>query len=320
MDLDSRNIISITLNPVLDISGEVFKIIPNEKNYIINEKRYPGGNGINVARVLSRLGAKVLATGFLGGSTGAEMLNLIKAENIPSKFIEISGNTRFGVTISSTDTNEQTRLSFSGPNILEEEFIKIENELLSISKACLIILGGSFPEDLSNIKITDLLCKLKAYGHQIIIDVPGKDIGDFLLCKPLLIKPNLIEYQALVHMDIKTIDEAIATCEKLLEDVEYICISSIEGGALLIGHKEIWFGKIPKVKVKTTVGAGDSMVAAMSFKIQEYTKDNSAINLEETLRWGLAAACATLITTGTKLAQKENILKFLPEINLKRIK
>jgi len=90
---------TITPNPALDLSGIVDSIKPNEKNYIRNEQRYPGGNAINAARILKRLGVPVVASGFLGGSTGNEIFQLLKAEELKQHFIQIKESSRINITV-----------------------------------------------------------------------------------------------------------------------------------------------------------------------------------------------------------------------------
>ena len=107
----------ITPNPALDISGTVDQLIADEKNYVTDEIRSAGGNGINAARIAHRLGAKVIASGFLGGPTGDEIKNLLDKENIKHHFVKTVGNTRINLTISNHNTHSQTRLSFPGANI-----------------------------------------------------------------------------------------------------------------------------------------------------------------------------------------------------------
>lgn len=319
MGIKNPEFISITLNPVLDITGEVDKIIPNEKNYIDCEKRYPGGNGINVARILTRLGSNVVATGFLGGGVGEELFELLKREKLNTDFVSIKDNTRIGITVSSNDTNQQTRLSFSGPIILKSEFDEFKAKVLNISGKGLIVLGGSFPKQFELERAVELIKQLAGNGHPCIIDVPGKYLKDMVRSAPLMIKPNLIEFQALVGQKVKTIAEVVAAASAIKKYVELICISSVEGGALLIGKNEVWFGQIPSVEVRTTVGAGDSMVGAMAYKIKEYLDQSVPVDIKETLRWGLASACATLVTTGVELGEENKILEYLPMIKLKKI-
>ena len=121
-------ILTLTPNPALDVSGTVPKLVPNEKSYISHEMRLPGGNGINAARVAHRLGSEVITTGFLGGTSGLELLDLLKLEKIPNHFIEIQGQTRTNITISNNFSHEQTRLSFSGFRINKNEMTALLSE------------------------------------------------------------------------------------------------------------------------------------------------------------------------------------------------
>jgi fructose-1-phosphate kinase PfkB-like protein len=128
-----------------------------------------------------------------------------------------------------------------------------------------------------------------------------------------LIKPNLIEFQELIRKKVTTIREVIQEAKKLSEKILLICISSVEGGALLITPKKIWFGQIPTVRIKTTVGAGDAMVGAMTAQLW---KTKFSISGDDLLRWGLAAAAATLITPGTMLGKYDKVLYYYPKIKI----
>lgn len=119
-------IYTITPNPALDIGGTVDQLIADEKNYVLEETRSAGGNGINAARIAHRLGAKVTASGFLGGPTGNEIEKLLDGQNVTHHFVQISGNTRINLTISNHKTHSQTRLSFPGPEIKSVEFRKLQ--------------------------------------------------------------------------------------------------------------------------------------------------------------------------------------------------
>ena len=105
-------IYTVTPNPTLDMGGTVDQLVPNEKNYVQDETRFPGGNGINAARIIKRLGVPVIATGFLGGGIGTVIENLLKDERVAHRFVKISGTTRVGITVSSRKTHLQTRISF----------------------------------------------------------------------------------------------------------------------------------------------------------------------------------------------------------------
>ena len=308
-------IYTVTFNPALDVGGTVEKIIPNEKSYVFDEIHHPGGNGINAAIIIHRLGSDVKATGFLGGTNGAEIKRLLDEEKLKSSFIKISGNTRMNITVSSRKTHKQTRLSFAGPKIKVDEFKKLCSFLNKIKKNDLVLIGGSLPPGITSQHIKKIVKDLKNKKILCMVDMPGKILSEIISAKPYFIKPNLIEFQELVGKKVKSIKTILPIVRQLNELVPLICVSSVDGGAILVTKDEAWFGKIPKVKILSTVGAGDSMVGAMATKLAA----NKDVQVEELLRLGLAASCATLTNEGMVLGSKQMITKYLSRILIKRI-
>jgi len=137
-----RKILTLTPNPALDITGAVDRIVPNEKTYVYDEAHAPGGNGINVARILTRLGVPAYVSGFLGGSTGEEIAKLLLAENIRQCFIKVSEPSRINITVSNHNDHRQTRLSFQGPAIKSDEtdcLLKLVRDSHGVE---MLIIGG----------------------------------------------------------------------------------------------------------------------------------------------------------------------------------
>jgi 1-phosphofructokinase family hexose kinase len=309
------SIYTITMNPVLDIAGYVDTLIPNEKNYVKDEKKYPGGNGINSGRISKRLGSDVVLTGFLGGVAGEDILELLHKENMKSDFVKIKEQTRTGVTISQAD-GQQTRLSFQGPNISLDEYDLLIEKLEKLSDKDLVCIGGSLPNGVSTSCVKKLIKKLNSKGIKCFVDMPGLLLKGLTQEKLTLIKPNLIEFNELTSKNCNTIADVLQESEQFLSNIEYICVSSVEGGALLISNDQAVWGKIPKIEVKSTVGAGDSMVGAMTYYLQETKK----VDLTQMLRIGLAASAATLCQVGTTLGAKKDIDNFINKIIIKNIK
>ena len=308
-------IYTVTFNPALDIGGIVDQIIPDEKSYVVNEIHHPGGNGINAAIIIHRLGSKVNATGFLGGTNGLEIKRLLDLEKLKHNFIKISGNTRMNITVSSSKTNRQTRLSFPGPKIKSIELKKLCNLINKLKPQDLVLIGGSLPPGITTKKVFEIVKNLKKKKILCMVDMPGKLLSEIISSKPYFIKPNLIEFQELVGKKVESIKTILPLVRQLNAFVPLICVSSVDGGAILVTKDEAWFGKIPKVKVLSTVGAGDSMVGAMATRIA-INKDYS---IEELLRLGLAAACATLTNEGMVLGSNKMIKDYLPRIFIKRL-
>lgn len=298
-------VLTITPNPALDLGGVVDNLLPNEKSYVHDETRSPGGNAINAARILSRLKIPVLASGFLGGSTGEEIKSLLDEEGVKNKFVKIKGHSRICVTVSNKKDHLQTRLNFPGPHITHQERDKLFGLVENQKKISLLMFGGSLPEGLRPADVLQLMRLARKQNIECIVDCPANILSELIAGKPMLIKPNLTEFQEVIGSSVKSIKEVQKEARKLLDKVPYICISSVEGGALLVTRQNSYFGRIPKVKIKSTVGAGDSMVGAMVAQL--YKKNTSG---EDILRWGLAAAAATLGHAGTAFGSAKEIKYF----------
>ena len=316
-------IFALTPNPTLDLSGVVDELIADEKNYVQSELRFPGGNAINVSRLLTRMNVPVTAIGFLGQSVGNEVKSLLDKEKVKHSFININGNTRISVTVLNLKTNQQTRLSFHGPKIITNENKKLRDQVLKIPQSSMLIIGGSFPPGFLVSQANFLIRSSRMRGIPIIVDVPGKILSKIKMNGLLLIKPNLHEFQDYIGSKVNSISSIAKLARKLALKVGLVCISSVEGGALLVSRDFVWFGIIPKINVKTTVGAGDSMIAGMSALLWQKNITIKNCNdddlIPELLRHGLAAAAATLITSGSKLGEVKTIKKFMKNILVRKI-
>ena len=308
-------IYTVTFNPALDVSGVVEEIIPDEKCYVNNEIKCAGGNGINAGIVASRLGAKVLLTGFLGGVNGQEIRRLLNEEKNICRFISIENETRMNVTISNLQTNKQTRLSFPGPRIHKLEWSRLRSYLEGLeSRNRIMIIGGSLPPGVSSSMVNSLVRDLSAKGFYVMVDMPSQNLKRIIKAKPDFIKPNLKEFQELTHSRVYKKASVIKMIRGLLDYVPLICVSSVEGGAILASKDEAWFGITPKLSIRSTVGAGDSMVGAIATELikPEY-------RLNRALQLGLAASCATLTEPGLTLGQKSSIEKFFTKIKIQKL-
>lgn len=309
-------IYTITFNPALDVSGVVDELIPDEKSYVHDEKRTPGGNGINAGIVASRLGSGVRFSGFLGGPNGQVIKGLLDKEKLKSKFIRIKNETRMNITVSNKKTHRQTRLSFSGPVIHKNEWkqlIQLINGLRP--ERDIIILGGSLPPGIIASDISVLIKGIKRKGIFCMVDMPGRILKELISARPDFIKPNLEEFNELISGKAQTITEVMKEVKKLHKHVPLVCVSSVEGGTILADKNGALFGKAPRLKIYSTVGAGDSMVGAMGSLLAK----NTSSTLSELLTLGLAASCATLTEPGLTLGTRERILKYKSKVIIKEI-
>jgi 1-phosphofructokinase family hexose kinase len=322
-------IFTFTPNPALDISGTIDKLVADEKSYVSEEIRSPGGNGINAARIARRLGAEVKASGLLGGMTGEELKSMLDRESLSHEFVSISGSTRFNLTVSSRKTLKQTRLSFPGPEIKGSELKKLLELIEGLSTEHVVVLGGSLPQGVKALHFAKIIRSLRKRGVLCLVDMPGPILKDVISSRPFFIKPNLTEFQQLIDRKVESLDKVLARVRELNALVPLICVSSVEGGAILVTKKGGWFGKIPKVKIQSTVGAGDSMVGGIAYYLWKHDVPAMAEERREAfiqehgealLRLALGAACATLAQPGMTMGQKKDILHYESAITVKALK
>ncbi len=148
-----------------------------------------------------------------------------------------------------------------------------------------------------------------------MVDMPAASLQDVIKATPSFIKPNLLEFTQLIGKKVVSINSILSHIKKFMPHVPLVCVSSVEGGAILRSSSEAWFGKLPKVKIRSTVGAGDSMVGAMAAMLHK----DIHCPLDELLRIGLAGACATLTEPGVILGSKTAILSYLPKIQIQKL-
>lgn len=219
------------------------------------------------------------------------------------------------MTISLARTHEQTRLSFPGPQIRVGEWRELSTKVLSLKKGDLIILGGSLPRGVTSSQVAKLIRGLKKRGVRVFVDVPGKLLRDLVPASPDFIKPNIEEFQALTGSRASSIRAVLKLLPQLHKSVPLICVSSVEGGAILSDGREVVFGRTPMLKIRSSVGAGDSLVGAIAHQLHRDPKSQ----LEDLLRLGLAASSATLTEPALDLGKKKKILGFQKKISIRHL-
>jgi len=320
---------TLTPNPALDLSGHVKSIVPNEKNYVFDERRDPGGNGINAARIAHRLKAPTFALGFLGGPTGIEIQELLKREGVPFKFTPIKNNTRVNVTVTNDSDHKQTRLTFPGPEIATSECRTLYTQLTRLKKPGILAIGGSLPKGIAKGFHQQIAHQAHQHGLGVIVDVPGPLIQPVLGAKgfkALLIKPNQVELGEWSGSPVRGDAEIRGAARRMLAHAAIVCVSLAEEGALLVTSVGEWRGIPPQIEARGTVGAGDSMVGAMAaFLVKkgltrpEQIKKGCEKILEDMLRWGLAGGAATAQVTGTRLADPKEIRRLYEKVGIERL-
>lgn len=298
-------IITVTLNPAVDKTVTINNFTQNSVNRIEDVQLDAGGKGINVSKVLRTLGSDSLALGFLAGHTGDFIKHYLDKLQITSDFVYIDGETRTNVKIVDELKHTNTDINEPGPVVPPAHAEKINEKVLSVlSDKAILILSGSVPAGIHKDVYQRWIIEARKSGARTILDADGELLRCGLEAGPYLIKPNIHELEQLAGRELATLEEVAEFTKKLMAEYEVrvAVISLGEKGALFIKEDAVILAEGIPVTVKSTVGAGDSMVAALA-----YALDNN-LSLEKTVSLAVAAGTANVMTAGTEPSSLETIL------------
>ncbi|MFI5131469.1 MAG: 1-phosphofructokinase family hexose kinase [Chitinophagales bacterium] len=299
------SIVTITFNPCVDISSSVDVLVPEKKMRCAPLVYEAGGGGINVARAIKKSGGNALAIYLAGGNNGATLQSLLEAESLDTMLIDTGINTRVNVMMVDKSSTLQYRFLTAGNSINEKSLEQCILALEELSNVEYIVVSGSLQTGLPHNIFERLSAIAKQKRAKLIIDIPTDAMKAYPIKGAYLLKPNLNELSMLAGKE-ELQDDEIADVAKIIISrniCEAVVVSMGPAGALLV-TKDITERFItPAVKVRTTVGAGDSMVAG----IVMYLADNK--NIKEAVRFGVACGTAATLNEGTQLFKIEDAEK-----------
>jgi len=308
-------ILTVTLNPAVDTRYEIDSLKLNEVNRVINKIESPGGKGLNVSNVLKKLGASLIATGFIGGTKGDFIKDKLDKKEIQHDFQEVKNETRTCLAIIDKD-KKITEILENGAPVLsneKEEFLKRYKILLE--KVKIVDISGSMPKGLENNFYRTLIETASKVGKKVILDTSGEALKEGIKGNPYLIKPNVDEMEYLLNKKIENIDEVIDCANEIIKNgVENVMVTLGGEGGLLINKNYIYKAKIPKVKVENTVGSGDSSVAGFIFGLSK------KLNFEEIFKNALACGTSNAMLKNTGDIDLETVSKLIEKIKIEKNK
>lgn len=309
------DILTLTMNPAVDLSTSVDRVMPVHKLRCSPAVRDPGGGGINVARVATRLGADVKALYPRGGETGALLRRLIDAECIASLAVHVSGETREDITVYEERSGEQFRFVFPGPELSEAEWRECLAALGSLKGTPgYVVASGSLPPGVPSDFYARAAKVAKTCGSRVIVDTSGPALQAALDEGVYLVKPNLRELREMTGKPLDDQTSCIEASRGLVEAgrAEVVALSLGHEGALFVTAEAAWRAPVLQVKLVSAVGAGDSFVGGLIWSL------SCGHSLEDAFRYAVAAGSAALLTPGTGLSLAEDIHRLYPEVALER--
>ena len=306
------DITTLTLNPALDKSAQVDQFVPEQKLKCHSIQYQAGGGGVNISRVLHTLQVKNKCIFTSGGDTGLYLKKLLVKENIDLKTIAVNSWTRENLSIVDTKTELQYRFGMPGNDLNTSDIELIKTELTNeVKDNSILVLSGSLSEKTPSNLYATLLKMLAGKNVKVVIDTSGQALIETLKENVYLVKPNQRELAQLAGKEFLSKNEQEDFAMELINSkkAKLVVVSMGARGAFLASSEGVFYKSAPSVKVKSTVGAGDSMVAGMVYAIQQ------GLSSEEILKWGVVCGVATTMTEGTNLASQENINKVLELID-----
>ena len=257
-----------------------------------------------------------MALGFMGGHNGRTMIDLLKAEGVTCYFTPITQETRRDIVVCTGRPRTQTILNAPGPAVTRVEWraFLTHLRLLDLREAYLVV-SGSLPRGVPADAYYQIISLAQKLGARAILDADGPCLREGLKAKPFAIKPNLNELRRALGRSLRTDAEIVETAAALNRSgVKIVLVSCGRRGLLVVGNGVRLRAIPPPVKIKSTVGAGDSAVAGFVFG------HASGKSLEECARFAAAAGTAATLAPGNQLCNLKDTLRLVPYIQVHFLK
>lgn len=303
-------IITVTLNPAIDKTAEIAKLMPGGLNRLENILPDAGGKGINVSKMIAALGGRSVATGFLGGSAGREIEIILNASGIETDFIPIAHATRTNLKVLSPEYGV-TEFNEPGAAVTAAEMLALRDKLMQYAKpGVTFVFSGNLPRNVASDTYQELTDVVKEKGAAVFLDADGEAFGQALSARPDFIKPNKFELMQYFGIaDELSLAECAALCRRLIDKgIRLVALSMGADGALFVSAGETLYAPGLSVPVRSTVGAGDSMVGALVYAFER------GLSLEEAATYAMAASAGAVTTEGTKPPTRETVEALMGQV------
>ena len=308
-------ITSISLNPSIDRMLVVENFTPGGLNRVVEKRDTAAGKGINVALAVSALGLDAECVGFMYRDSGSLFEKRLMINSTPFDFVWCEGEVRTNIKVFDRAAGVVTELNESGTTIGEEEIAQMtEMVCRHAENSDYLVLSGSLPPGCPQDYYRTLINAVEGLGCRCVLDADGDRLKYGLQARPFMIKPNRYELETMIGRKLDGIADIRDAARKYIDlGVEIVAVSLGADGALIASADDTLYAPRMNIEVKSTVGAGDSMVAGL---VAGFMADRT---LEDTFRMGVAAASARCMTEGYKAVDRTVYKAFLDMVQIEKV-
>lgn len=306
---------TLTLNPAVDKTVVVSRFTVGEVNRISSVRLDAGGKGINVARVLRRLGFSTLAVAPVAGSAGRFLASRLAEEDIPSSLLEVEGESRTNLKVVDPALGTHTDINEPGPSLSPPDLDRLATILLDdLGPGDVVVFSGSLPAGVPTSLYRDWITRARARGAFTVLDADGKPFAEGLAGRPDLVKPNRRELEVWAGRSLPSDADLLAAVAELRSaGAASVAVSLGSEGAWLVRAEGAWVAPGLRVEAQSTVGAGDAFLAALTGAL------TSGRGPDEALGAAVATATASVVKPGTGSGDSADIERFLARVSVRQM-
>ena len=314
-------IITVTLNAAIDKTMAVPNFQPGRRHRTIDKTTTPGGKGVNIARVLKRLGQPVIATGLAGGATGLQIVERLTEMSVLSDFVRIGEESRTNTALIDPTTGQQTEVNERGPHVDARELELFTEKLLYLAKgASLVVFAGSLPRGVDVDVYAGLIREMRRLGVQTVVDTDGDPLLRAVRAEPDVISPNVLEAAELVGHEFNDDEDLLFAVREMVGLGAREAIMTIADGCIAQVAPEEPSQPAPVYRVTTspveataTIGSGDAFLAG--YVAARYTGKSAA----ECLAYGVACGAESTQHLGAGVVEPEAVARLVDEVEVTRL-
>lgn len=304
-------IYTISLNSSIDFTFYLKDIVFEDVNRIEKIRVDPGGKGMNISRMLKKLGENSISITFIGKNNGKFYKDLLEKEKINFIPIKISGELRNIYNFISQ--KKVLRFNEKGPEIKKEELKKLWNIILNLDfkKNDFVVMSGSIPPKIKENIYAEIIRRVKKYNVYTVVDADGEVLREAIKEKPFIIKPNIKELERCLNEKIENLGKLKEICNSLIKSgISIILVTLGKNGAILFSKEKIIYSRPPEINFKSSIGCGDAFLSGFLYKFKR------GESYQECLKFAVATGTAKAEEEGTKMPSLSKVKKILPYVKI----